>query len=392
MATYRIYEENMEKLTKKLNRISNKCKKYGCEFHFAEVGEEYKEITDEFGNKLTARFVLVEAEGTAIINGWKFVASLDHTDKGNIINRVDDSIEVPERYYEGKAVCEHCGNKNLKYSYIVMNEKTGDFKQVGRNCLADFTRGLSAEGIAAYLDGIKELENSEAPMGGSTYRYYIPTEEYLHYVAETIRCFGYVKSDDDINKPTRYRAERFWIADHLYNRITQESRMVILKEMKEVGFNANSEKAVQDTQEALKWLLEQKDDNNYIHNLKVACNCEYVSQMGIVASLFPTWNRNLEYEAQKKAEAEKAKVSEYVGEVGQRLTIKVAEMTAITGWETQWGYTTIYKIVDENGNVYTWKTSSYVPDGVKEIKGTVKEHKEYREIKQTELTRCKVVA
>lgn len=392
MTTYRIYEENMEKLTKKLNRISNKCKKYGCEFHFAEVGEEYKEITDEFGNKLTARFVLVEAEGTAIINGWKFVASLDHTDKGNIINRVDDSIEVPERYYEGKAVCEHCGNKNLKYSYIVMNEETGEFKQVGRNCLADFTHGLSAEGVAAYLDGIRELEEGEAPKGGSGYRYYIPTKQYLQYVAETIRCFGYVKSDDYPNRPTKDRAERFWIAEHLYNRITKESRDAILAEMEEVGFNANSDKAVQDTQDALKWLSEQTDNGNYMHNLKVACSNDYVTQMGIVASLFPTWNRNLEYEAKKKAEAEKAKVSEFVGEVGKRIEVKVKSYGAITSYQTQWGWTIVWKITDEEGNVYIWKTGNDIPEDVKVIKGTVKAHNEYRETKQTELTRCKVVA
>ena len=392
MTTYRIYEENMERLTKKLNRISNKCKKYGCEFHFAEVGEEYKEITDEFGNKLTARFVLVEAEGTAIINGWKFVASLDHTDKGNIINRVDDSIEVPERYYEGKAVCEHCGNKNLKYSYIVMNEKTGEFKQVGRNCLADFTHGLSAEGVAAYLDGIRELEEGEAPKGGSYSTFYIPTVQYLQYVAETISRFGYVKSDDYSDMPTKIRAERYWMAEHMGSRLMKEQRDKIMVEMKQVGFDANSDKAVQDTQDALKWIAGQTDNNNYMHNLKVACSNDYVTQMGIVASLFPTWNRNLEYEAKKKAEAEKAKVSEFVGEVGKRIEVKVKSYGAITSYQTQWGWTIVWKITDEEGNVYIWKTGNDIPEDVKVIKGTVKAHNEYREIKQTELTRCKVVA
>ena len=31
-----------------------------------------------------------------------------------------------------------------------MNEKTKEFKQVGKSCLKDFTRGLSAESIAYY--------------------------------------------------------------------------------------------------------------------------------------------------------------------------------------------------------------------------------------------------
>ena len=49
--------------------------------------------------------------------------------------------------------------------------------------------------------------------------------------------------------------------------------------------------------------------------------------------------------------------------------------------------------VDENGNVYTWKTSGgiYCDESIDEVelKGTVKAHNEYRGVKQTELTRCK---
>ena len=41
---YSIWEGNMESFMKKVTRIQNKCKNYGCDFHFEEVGEEYKEV------------------------------------------------------------------------------------------------------------------------------------------------------------------------------------------------------------------------------------------------------------------------------------------------------------------------------------------------------------
>ena len=78
---YAIYEGNIDRLEKKLKRISNKCKAYGCDFHYEQTGEEFRELKDEKGNKHTARFVLVEAEGTAIINDWEFIAELEHTEK-----------------------------------------------------------------------------------------------------------------------------------------------------------------------------------------------------------------------------------------------------------------------------------------------------------------------
>ncbi len=110
---YAIYEGNLDRLEKKLKRIFNKCKAYGCDFHYEQTGEEFRELKDEKGNKYTARFVLVEAEGTAVINDWEFVAELEHTENGNIITGVA-GIEVPERYYTTTPVCEHCNSKRWK--------------------------------------------------------------------------------------------------------------------------------------------------------------------------------------------------------------------------------------------------------------------------------------
>lgn len=68
---FEIFEGNMERLEAKLTRIANKCKKYGCEFTYNKVGEVYRELVDENKQKYIARFIQVEAEGTAIINDWQ---------------------------------------------------------------------------------------------------------------------------------------------------------------------------------------------------------------------------------------------------------------------------------------------------------------------------------
>lgn len=94
---YEIYEGNMERLKTKLTRIANKCKKYGCDFHYAEVGETFKPVKDDKGILHDTRFVIVEVEGTAKINDWEFAATIDHTEAGNIITGY--GIEIPERYY-----------------------------------------------------------------------------------------------------------------------------------------------------------------------------------------------------------------------------------------------------------------------------------------------------
>lgn len=398
MKQFAIYEGNMERLVKKINRISNKCEKYGCGFHFAEVGEEFREVKLEDGNIAIVRFVIVEAEGIAVINGWKFIASIEHTNKGNIINKVCD-IEVPEKYYTTDPVCEHCNsNRQRKDTYLVMNEETGEYKQVGKSCLKDFTSGMNAEGVAQYTALFEELIEGENIDGCGYGDRYFPVKEFLLYVAETIKHFGYVRTQDS-GRSTKDRAFDYYKMEH-GGRFLEKEEHRLKEEMQSVSFNANAKSNFELVEKALDWLTSQSEDNNYMHNLKTACSLEYTTyrNLGVITSLFPTYNCDLEYQAEK-AEQERQRELErlneqksmFIGSVGDRIDIDVQSIECVTSWETQYGYTRIYKIVDTNGNVYTWKTSNFVyEEDVKSVKGTVKSHNEYRGIKQTEITRCKV--
>lgn len=116
------------------------------------------------------------------------------------------------------------------------------------------------------------------------------------------------------------------------------------------------------------------------------------------------------------------KVSEYQGEVGKKITVKIVKSRSVSyeatyGWRTTTKHIHIMK--DASGNTYTWNTEKglgydvetdsknyYMIDekGTKwewhiieddeefMITGTVKEHKEYDGVKQTVLTRCKIKA
>lgn len=105
-------------------------------------------------------------------------------------------------------------------------------------------------------------------------------------------------------------------------------------------------------------------------------------------------------EREKAAEAARKARSQYVGNVGDKVTFKGAFEDGFS-FETQIGWMKetrcIYKFRDTDGNLFTWFTSSgkYL-DMQKgepvEVTGTVKEHKEYQDEKQTCLTRAKVKA
>ena len=403
---YSIPEQNMESLEKKLTRIRNKCAKYGCEFKFERVGEHIEEVTfhDYWGDdrevrtwKELVRFIDVEVEGKAIVNGWQFAASLEYTDEGNIISGVE-GIEIPERYYKCAPWCEHCKTaRDRKYSFIVRNTESGEFKQVGKACLKDFTGGLSATDAANFESYFKECEEASefSGLGGWGVTYF-NVKEFMAFAAETIRVFGYLKRDG-FNVSTADRAEELY-REANGMRITDAARARVA-EAKARGFDVENAESVALAEKVREWILGSERGDNYFHNLKVACALEYGNYkvVGLLVSAFPTYNRELEFEAEKAAReaAEKAAAarSEWMAEVGKRVCFEIAEFKVISSWETQWGMTMVYKFVDKAGLEATWKTSNWVDERKivgSVIKGTVKEHKEYRGIKQTELTRCKI--
>lgn len=385
---------NMETLTKKMTRVQNKCRKYGCDFKFEIVGEEMRKLDADTSIKC----YIVEAEGVAVINDWEFVASLDHTAQGNIINKAIE-IEVPERYYTTAPICEHCKtNHARKSTYIVRNTKTGEFKQVGTSCLKDFTHGMSAEAVASYQTALQEVSEAQEHFGGFGYaeRCY-EQQRFLQYAVEVVSKFGYAKSGEDnstVSKVTDYIKARNGVARDRYDREYNER---MLAEMEKVGFQHDRPENVETARKAVEWALAQEENSNYMHNLQVVCKQEYVGarNLGILASLIPVYYRAVEKElklAQKRAEEQK---SEWQGEVGKKMRVAVVDWRVVASWKSDFGYDTytyIYKMVDANGNIYTWKTSKVIYDKWDEldVSGTVKAHNEFRGIKQTELTRCKV--
>lgn len=410
--TYAVWEGHMDKLRKKVATIKNKCRKFGCDFTFEEVGEEIRDVPSLEINPLTkkpvlvkCRFILVKAQGTAVINDWEFIASVEHTSAGNIFSKAMTDIQIPARYRTtDSCTCEHCNTKRIrKNTCIIRNTKTGEFKQVGNSCLNDFTHGMSAS-FAVWCASLKTIfkEAEDEPIYHDRmgwWEKYYSTKEILQYTAETIRHFGYTKTENR-GDSTRDKMERFFNFTHGNTKYWEDSFIEETRNlMQSVGFDPESPEAVKMTEDALAWIADQEATNDYMHNLKVATSLKDTnsSRFGILVSLFPTYNRDLEIQAKRKAEAEAGKMSKHVGQVGDRIDVQVQSIKCLTSWTSSfdgWHESTTYiwKITGTDGNIYTWKTSKWMNEEIPpvSIKGTVKEHKEYLGVLQTELTRCKV--
>ena len=93
--------------------------------------------------------------------------------------------------------------------------------------------------------------------------------------------------------------------------------------------------------------------------------------------------------------------SQYVGQVGERLDLVVTfkkrstyEIPSYEGWGTDTVGINVFR--DDAGNCFIWKSTSAffnIAEGSQvRLRGTVKEHSDYKGTKQTILQRCKVDA
>ena len=86
--------------------------------------------------------------------------------------------------------------------------------------------------------------------------------------------------------------------------------------------------------------------------------------------------------------------SQYVGEIGERLRDIPARIFSIGGFDSAYGYKWVYTFEDEDGNRYSWFTTSQQSvnyGDMVSLTGTIKAHVEYRGARTTQLTRCKLI-
>lgn len=81
--------------------------------------------------------------------------------------------------------------------------------------------------------------------------------------------------------------------------------------------------------------------------------------------------------------------SEFVGSIGERIEIEITVTKAVP-IENDYGHSTLHQFEDVDGNVYIWTTASksWSVGSTKRIRGTIKQHNIYHNVKQTILTRC----
>ena len=395
-------ELKMSNLEARIEKVNKRCRKLGFEeLQMKVVSQQYEEqkiyvweygiLKDKVVNLLMNQVEIIGEIPS--IKGWTIVAKSEILEENStLIYKVVEGSTIPEKYETGNS-CEHCNSKRQrKHLYILQHVETGEYIRVGKTCLKDFLE-TTPSALLWFYECIGDLFEEK-----------LDKEEYFTFrsipasfkVREAIEA-----SILQVKKDGHYISRN--TADYEGINSTVDSVKGTLQSDEDI-------KQTDKAKEILNWIQGLKvtvEENQFLFNARTLSNLEYVSerQLGMIVALVPSYRRHLN-NLKREEEKRKEQKSEYVGNIKERknFTLKIVN---IRGFDGLYGYTNIYKFKDKNGNVFVWFTGNSIGEEIIDsrgrhdykcaeigdtikLKGTIKEHSEYDEIKQTVLTRCKV--
>lgn len=384
---YIIPTYKIKTILKKINELNNRIEGMeGTRIDYT-VSPAYDMIIKDMVNdvivdKLTSVIDLNIINPVVSLNGWTFLAVLEHAKNGNVILKKIYDIEVPEKYWTSDSYCEHCNtNRYRKHTYLVYKKETNEIFQIGSTCLTAYL-GFDVSLLLAHaklFDNLNTLMDKEKGKMGQRGIETQPFELFLKRTIVYVNKYGYISAkkvremstQENPLSPTGYDV---WNIQ--YDKYKSDFDKLI----------DNNINTLYD--DIIKWLDELELTSDYIRNIRLIKDREYVTYKTATtaSSIVGVCFMNLQ-----KKNLENKKISNHFGNIKDKLDITMT-LTGVRTFDTRYGTSNCYTFETEDGNIAVWFTNSVQLDIDKKYTGkiTVKEHIEYKGVKKTVVTRCKL--
>lgn len=390
-------------IRKKLEKLNKTAAKLGLALITLDTRKEMRH-NDRTNQTEPVLIVTVTQPDTIVLAGWEFVARLDRVGQGVVVANISDH-EVPPNLIAPEAVrrCDHCRTyRRRNATFVIRSTRTQRYKIVGRQCLKDFTGHKDAEAVASFIAAteglLREVRDSDNFVGPDNSHLRTP-QEIVAIGLAVIETAGWV---------SRAKAKLFagWSAVP-----DNDDKVATADHVREVLFPDKDErkwsrtckavmpsvsKYIEEAVQALAHAAALEGTSEYERNIKALATEEWIDttkHLGLVASIAYVYRRHTEKLVQAEARVARG-AGEHIGSLKESITVTgVVEM--IRGIEGQFGFSTLFVFTDADGNTVKTFTGSSTFDDVQvgdtiTVKGTVKEHGEYKGRKETILSRPKV--
>jgi len=402
MQTYnfRITEDQLTKLNKDIVKFNKIADKLNCA-HATLTTKDVSLATDPHHKVNTIKdmswhlpqikFFDCELSSETVVAGdYEFIGVIEYYKNKDEVTFVTlSNNNIPEEYSNSLPTCDHCNTKRKRNTTFVLRSKVdGSTVQVGSTCLRDFL-GYDASDLIRALRFMTKFSNVVAhylyaPLTTTAGKFHdkqkrqYGVREILMLTNAVIRIFGYHTAKSETHVPTSQVVAKmceepdskegaFWLNKVNENRLDMTDSTM-----------AN---------EVVKWANEDSSNNDYMYNVRSCLNAGTVTEFrfGILCSAVGSFRAAM----LKKIENASMYSDAYLGTVGKRqeFEVKCIDTKVI---DSHYGTTILYTMIDTDNNVLTWFSTSdlEIPkDRFMKIKGTVKKHQVFNDIKQTVLSR-----
>lgn len=145
--------------------------------------------------------------------------------------------------------------------------------------------------------------------------------------------------------------------------------------------------------EAIEWAsnIGGEDVSEYLHNIRTVARNAVVDNKndGLAASIVSSYQRHLNQLRSQEIRRRQAEISKHVGDVKEIRVFRL-HVEKVNERESDYGMSYQHIMSDADGNAFIWYSSSIVLETGEDVilKGTIKAHSEFNNVKQTVLTRC----
>jgi hypothetical protein len=401
-ATYTISASQRNAFNELLAKSNRKSTKLGMPGLTATFGEIRKVEVVGRNGRPTGNFtsmVDVTISGVnPVLNGWRLIAVVSplKADDGKLMAV---TTMVPGETF-GELVadplnCDHCKVRRDRLETFIVRHESGETKQVARNCLKDYVGGnnCDADSVAALIGLRNKLAAATEALGNVRDFTSVSFRNVMAFSIAAIRQHGWLSKGAAYVKGGTPTAAWVNAAMEFANTVwaTPEVRAAALIERglneasfpTEADFEAATSK-LEDLSVVLDRMESEGSTNDYTQALRILTVAGTVNRkaMGIAVSAISFIAREL---APKAA----VMVSNYIGSVGEKITVK-ANLVSANKLGTG---STLLTFTTADGNVVKYFANgpvSVTEGSTYEVAGKVKAHQEFRGRKETMLNYAKV--
>lgn len=358
-------------------------------FEVEILGSRSENRTNENGERESREMVDYRLNRPAIkLGDWQFAGRLDFLPDGTPVAMTTPDVEL-HGFRPETQMCDHCGTNRNRNSTYLLQDKQGEVKQVGSNCLEAFT-GIAPKGLWSMEWEADDATDDEGGFGGGRWERTCAPADILRMalaVTDGGRAYVSVARAEYGGDSATGGTVRSYLFPTPRERETPEYQSALaLAEAPETAALAD---------QVLEYARAMEGDDDYPSNLRSMARQEHLTSahIGLMASAVSGWRREQQQLVKEEADRATPALDEWAGTVEQKLIGIPATVIGITPISGDYP-STLITMRDDQGRTLKWFASNppELDEGGKIVinQATIKALDSYRGTKQTLLTRAKI--